>query len=57
MKVHYKNIRLFNNAGMDFPECYAYGELLDLGKARLPMTGDKKLVTCKRCLRIMGGKR
>lgn len=52
--VHFRNIRLEVNAGMDFPECYAGATLLDLDKSRLPTTGDRARVTCKRCLRRMG---
>jgi len=61
-KVHYRNIRLFVNAGIGFPQCYAYVAvldpfvaLLDLDKARLPTTFDKKLVTCSKCLRKLKG--
>jgi hypothetical protein len=39
-KIHYRNIRLRNNAGMDFPECYAHAELLDCDKGRLITTGN-----------------
>jgi len=48
-KVHKRSIRLRNNAGMDFPVCYAHAELLDLDKSRLATTGDNAKVTCKRC--------
>lgn len=50
MKLHYKDVRLANNAGMDFPTCYANARLLDCDKSRLPMTSNAKLVTCKRCI-------
>ena len=52
-KLHYRNIRLFVNAGMSFPECYAYADLLDVEKSALPTTGVKEEVTCKHCLRLM----
>ena len=54
-KVHYRSIRLFVNAGMEFPQCYAHAALLDLDKARLLTTFDKELVTCSRCLRKLKG--
>jgi hypothetical protein len=47
--IHFRNIRLRNNAGMDFPECYARAKLLDTDKGRLPTTGDQSKVTCERC--------
>jgi hypothetical protein len=52
--IHFRDIRLFNNAGMSFPLCYADAELLDLDKARLPTSGREGIaeVTCKRCLRM-----
>ena len=53
MKTHYRSIRLFNNAGMSFPECYANAPLLDLDKGRLTMTGKREMVTCKNCLKKM----
>jgi hypothetical protein len=49
--LHFRSIRLFNNAGIDFPVCYAGARLLDLDKSRLPTTGDANKVTCKRCQR------
>jgi hypothetical protein len=55
MKVHMKDIRLRNNAGMDFPVCYAGGGkqgLLDLDKTHLPTTGRLDECTCERCKRI-----
>lgn len=54
MKTHYRNIRLYVNAGTPFPECQAYASLLDLDKSRLPVTGKKSEVTCKHCLRRLG---
>lgn len=50
MKMHFRDIRLRNNAGMDFPLCYAGARLLDLDKSRLPTTGDFNAVECKHCL-------
>ena len=53
MKVHMRHGRLYVNAGMRFPLCYANAELLDLDKTLLPTTGEAKEVTCKHCLRQM----
>jgi len=50
MKVHFQDTRLFVNAGMSFPTCYANARLLDTDKSRLPMTVKKDEVTCKKCL-------
>lgn len=51
--VHIRDIRLRNNAGMDFPVCYASAELLDLDKSRLPNANlDDAIASgrcCKRC--------
>ena len=52
-KLHFRNTRLFVNAGIRFPECYAYAELLDMDKTALPTTGVKKEVTCKNCKRTL----
>lgn len=51
--IHWRSIRLFNNAGMDFPACYASTKLLDLDKSRLRTNPERHAVTCKRCLRLM----
>ena len=53
MKVHYRDIRLFNNAGISFPRCYANQRLLDLTKTALPTTSDRKAVTCSNCRRSL----
>ena len=52
-KTHYRDIRLFCNAGMYFPACYSVNRPLDTDKGRLPTSGIPKLVTCKHCLAIM----
>lgn len=49
-KYHAISLRLFVNAGMRFPLCYANARLLDTDKGRLPMSRTQ--VTCKRCLDI-----
>lgn len=50
--IHYRDIRLSSNAGMDFPLCYANAKLLDTDKGRLSSSGEMKEVTCKRCLKM-----
>ena len=52
-KIHYRNRLLRVNAGMDFPECHAYADLLDIEKSRLLTSGDVARVTCKHCLKLM----
>ena len=51
MKTHMRDIRLRNNAGMDFPLCKAGAELLDLDAGRWPLTGKYSEVTCAHCRR------
>jgi hypothetical protein len=48
-KIHMRDIRLRNNAGMDFPVCYASAKLLDLDKSALPTASRDEDVTCERC--------
>lgn len=50
MKMHLRDIRLRNNAGLAFPLCYASAALLDTDKGYLPTTGEFNEVTCKRCI-------
>lgn len=50
-KVHLRDTRLFVNAGLRFPVCYATARLLDTDKSRLSTTTDRTQVTCKHCLR------
>lgn len=58
MKLHLIDIRLRNNAGMNFPVCKASERLLDLDASRWPLasstdyreTSDKS-VFCKHCVR------
>lgn len=51
IKIHFRDIRLFNNAGMSFPHCKANARLLDTDKGRLPTTPSVLKVTCKACLK------
>jgi hypothetical protein len=53
MKMHFRDIRLLNNAGMEFPACYANTKLLDMNKSYLQSTSDYNKVDCKKCLKIM----
>lgn len=48
-KVHMVDIRLYNNAGIEFPVCYCNDGPLDLEKTGLPKTSNESEVTCKRC--------
>lgn len=50
MKTHIRDIRLFNNAGISMPVCYAGATPLDTDKCRLPCAPVKQ-ATCKRCQR------
>jgi hypothetical protein len=53
-KIHFRSIRMRNNAGMNFPECYTGAKLLDLDKSGLPTSGLSAEVTCVRCIRAIG---
>lgn len=50
MKIHLRDIRLRNNAGMDFPHCQANARLLDTDKGRWKIAGYAQEVTCKHCI-------
>ncbi len=51
--IHFRDIRLRNNAGMSMPLCYASMDMpLDCDKGRLPTSGKIIEVTCKHCLRL-----
>ena len=50
--IHLRDIRLSNNAGMQFPLCYSAAPLLDCDKSHLPTSPRIKEVTCKHCLRM-----
>jgi hypothetical protein len=48
-KVHLADLRLRNNAGMDYPVCLAVlDEPLDC-ENHWPVTSDKTKVTCEKC--------
>ena len=48
-KVHFRNIRMRNNGGIDFPECQTNAALLDLDKTAWATSGNINEVTCKKC--------
>jgi hypothetical protein len=50
--IHWTDIRLRNNAGMDIPVCKAGAKLLDCDSGRLPQSVYLKHVTCPRCKRL-----
>ena len=52
-KIHWRALRLFNNAGIDFPVCYSQAALLDMDKAHLSTTRDRERITCRHCKRIV----
>ena len=49
--VHFRDIRLKSNAGMDFPLCKASEALLDT-EWRGDTDGDINNVTCPKCLEM-----
>ena len=49
MKLHIRDIRLYNNAGISLPVCYARATLLDLDKTHLPTAHNPEDATCQRC--------
>lgn len=51
-KTHLRDIRLKNNAGIDFPLCRAQARLLDFDNTELPTSGDMAEVTCNNCKRL-----
>ena len=52
-KVHARNIRLFNNGGVEFPECQSHVEFLDMDKSRWETTLFASKITCKVCQKIL----
>jgi hypothetical protein len=48
-QIHMRDIRLRNNAGLNFPVCSADEETLDLDKGRWVTSGDFDEVTCPTC--------
>jgi len=50
--IHLRSIRLFNNAGIEFPVCcIPKSGPLDVDKSRLDSTGNMSEVTCKKCIK------
>lgn len=56
-KIHYRNLRLFINAGIEIPECKAYAKLLDLDSGLWKITPNKYEVTCKNCIQSINKKK
>ncbi len=50
-KIHMRDIRMRNNAGINFPVCHANEEMLSLEKTRREIVSDINNVTCKHCLK------
>lgn len=48
--VHFRDNRLYINAGIRFPLCHAHMRLLDMSKTSWDMTSIAAQVTCPRCL-------
>jgi len=55
-RTHKRDLRLRNNAGMDYPACQVTDGPLDTDKGRWTTTGDDDKVTCKNCQKIKGRK-
>jgi len=49
-KVHLRDLRLRNNAGIEYPCCQANGGLIDLDKP-YKLSSEEKEITCKHCQR------
>jgi hypothetical protein len=47
--IHIRDLRLRNNAGINFPVCAAEEHLLDLNKSLWTLTTDTNQATCKAC--------
>jgi hypothetical protein len=53
-RVHFTNIRLRVNAGINLPECKAHSARpLNMDASRLAMSGSRSEVTCKRCIALL----
>jgi hypothetical protein len=48
--MHYRDLRLFNNAGIAFPACRARDELLNMDCGSWPTSGIPRDVVCPECL-------
>lgn len=51
--MHYRDLRLFNNAGMCYPACKVDDGPLDLDHGRLATSGWPRDVTCPDCLTLI----
>jgi hypothetical protein len=52
VRVHFRDIRLRSNGGMDFPLCQVTDGPLDTDKARLQTSPDMTEVTCPMCRKL-----
>jgi hypothetical protein len=52
-RIHFRDVRYRNNAGLDVPICRADGMLLDLSSIKFKITGVASQVTCKMCKRCI----
>jgi len=50
--VHRRDMRLHNNAGMNFPVCRVSDKPIDTALCAWPTTADPSKVTCKACLKM-----
>ena len=48
-RIHWRDQRLFVNAGMRFPACQANAIPLDTDKSRWMTTSDPMCIECKTC--------
>lgn len=53
-KIHLRDMRLFNNAGMEYPKCRANDKLLNV-ELHYTITSNLNEVTCKHCLKAFYG--
>jgi len=51
--MHYRDLRLFNNAGIVFPRCKADDPSIDLTYAGWPTSGIPQDVTCPECVTMI----
>lgn len=51
---HFRDTRLLNNAGIEFPYCRTGGDALDMELHGWRTTGNRGNVTCLACLRRLG---
>lgn len=52
-EMHLRDLRLYTNAGLRFPACYAAAKILDTLKSALPTTAMAAEVTCGHCCKLL----